>query len=885
MRCKDHGTSRLSIGGDIGSSALSRLAPLQFQVQSFKFPPISRLGQEKGRTSLFPTWNLKLETCVVGRDAELTQLHQRLEKALRGERQLIFVTGEPGIGKTTLVKAFLQTLDPRRSTLDACPWIGQGQCIEQYGAGEAYLPVLEALGRLCRGPDGERLDCFTQQHAPTWLVQMPALLSSTAYEALQRKTQEATRERMLREIVEALEAITAERPLVLVFEDLHWSDPSTLDLLSMVARRSEPARLLIIGTYRPVEVIMRAHRLQTVKHELQLHHYCQELALEPLSEAQVGEYVARRLEGGAHGRAPLRLAQLIAQRTEGNPLFVVAMVDDLIARGMFVQTDTRWELQEEAAAMESWIPDSIRHLVALQSGRLSSAEQQTLEAASIAGMEFSAATVAAALTTATELIERQCEQLTERQQFLRRLGVEEWPDGTLAARYGFLHAVYQQVWHERVSPTQLQHYHRQIGERRERAYGERAREIAVELAVHFEQGRVYWKAMQYLQQAGENAVQRSAYQEATSHLTKGLEVLKTLPDTAERAQQELTLQVALGTPLIATKGYAAPVVEQAYARARRLCQQVGETPQLFRVLGGLSAFYVVRGDLQAARELGEQQLRLAQNVQDPALLMRAHFALGPPLFFLGKFASAQKHLEQGIALYDSQKHRSRAVQDPGVVSLSYAALVLWHLGYPDQALKRTHEALALARELSHPFSLSAALWAITCLHQYRREEHAAQEQAEAAIALATEHGFAIWLATGTIWRGWALAEQGQIEEGMAQMSQGIGAWRATGAETMRPYFLTLLAAAYGKVGQTEEGLAVLAEALTRVDNAEEREYEAELYRLYGELSLRIGETEQSRRQNRSHRKTFPASPLPRFSVSSPEECFSQSHRDCSKAAS
>jgi predicted ATPase len=642
---------------------------------------------------------------------------------------------------------------------------------------------------------------------------------------------------MLRELAEALEVITQERPLILVLEDLHWSDPSTLDLLSMIARRTEPARLLILGTYRPLDVIVREHPLKTVKAELQLHGYCQELALEPLSEAQVAEYLAMRFEGGAHGRAPLRLAQLIAQRTEGNPLFVVAMVDDLIAGGMFMQTDTGWELKEEAATIESRIPDSIRQLVRLQSNRLSLEAQHTLEAASIAGMEFSAASVAAALTTETITVERQCEHLAQRQQFLRRLGVEEWPDGTLAARYSFLHALYQQLWHERVSPTQLQHYHLRIGERKERAYGERAREIAVELALHFEQGRDYRKAVQYLQQAGGNAVQRSANVEAISHLMKGLEVLKTLPDTPQRAQQELTLQVALGTPLIATKGYAAPVVEHAYARARTLCQQIGTTPLLFRVLGGLSAFYVVRGDLQAARKLGEQLLRLAQSVQNPDLLMRAHFALGPPLFFLGKFASAQKHLEQGIALYDPQKHSSHAVQDSGVASLSYAALVLWHLGYPDQALKRTYEALTLARELSHPFSVSLALWAITCLHQYRREEHVAQEQAEAAIALATEHGFAIWLATGTIWRGWALAEQGQIEEGIAQMSRGIGAWRATGAETHRPYFLTLLAAAYGKVGQTEEGLTLLAEALTRVDNAEEREYEAELYRLRGELTL------------------------------------------------
>jgi DNA-binding winged helix-turn-helix (wHTH) protein/predicted ATPase len=795
------------------------------------------------------TGNWQLTTNLVGRESELAQLHQWLEKTIRGERQLIFVTGEPGIGKTALVDAFRQRLEtgdwrlgPSFQALSLQPqasrvWLGWGQCIEHYGAGEAYLPILEALGRLCRGPESEQLITLLRQHAPTWLMQMPALLSTTEYEALQRRTQGATRERMLREIVEALEAIAAERPLVLVLEDLHWSDPSTLDLLSMVARRTEPARLLILSTYRPLDVTVHDHPLKTVKAELQLHGYCQELALEPLSEAQVAEYVAMRFLVGARRAVPLQLVRLIHQRTEGNPLFVVAMVDDLITRGVVVQTDAGWGLKETAATLEDRIPDSIRQLVTLQSERLSSEAQYTLEAASIAGMEFSAASVAAALTTETITVERQCEHLAQRRHFLRRVGIEEWPDGTLAARYSFLHALYQQLWHERVSPTQLQHYHRQIGERKERAYGERAREIAVELALHFEQGRDYRRAVQYLQQAGGNAVQRSANVEAISHLTKGLEVLKTLPDTPERAQQELTLQIALGTPLIATKGYAAPDVEHAYARARKLCQQVEATPQLFRVLGGLSAFYVVRGDLQAARKLGEQLLRLAQSVQDTALLLRAHFTLGPPLFFLGKFALAQKHLEQGIALYDSQKHSSRAVQDPGVASLSYCALALWHLGYPDQALKRTHEALTLARELSHPFSVGLALWAMTCLHQYRREEHAAQEQAEAAIALATEHGFAIWLATGTIWRGWALAERGQREEGMAQLSRGIEAWRATGAGTHRPYFLTLLAAAYGKVGQTEEGLAVLAEALTLVNKTGEREYEAELYRIKGELLL------------------------------------------------
>jgi predicted ATPase/DNA-binding winged helix-turn-helix (wHTH) protein len=810
------------------------------------------------------TGNWQLTTNLIGRESELAQLHQWLEKTLRGERQLIFVTGEPGIGKTTLVKAFAAGIEQlatdkrqeatgnrqRKKTSLSQPmpvaqslmpgvWLGWGQCIEQYGAGEPYLPVLEALGRLCRGPDGERLIALLQQHAPTWLAQMPALLSSTAYEALQHKTQGATRERMLREIVEALEVIAAERPLVLVLEDLHWSDPSTLDLLSMAARRSEPARLLLIGTYRPLDVIIREHPLKTVKQELQLHNYCRELALEPLSEAQVAEYLAMRFEVGAHSRASLRLVQLIAQRTEGNPLFLVSVVDDLIARGMFMQTDTGWELKEEAATIESRIPDSIRQLVALQSGRLSPAEQQTLEAASIAGMEFSAAAVAAALATNTAVIEQHCEHLVERQQFLRRLGVAEWPDGTLAARYGFLHALYQQLWHERVSPAQLQHYHLQIGKRKEHAYGERVREIAVELAVHFEQGGVDRKAIHYLQQAGENAVRCSAYQEATSHFTKGLELLKTFPDTPTRTQQELLLLKTLGPALMAAKGYAAPDVAQAYTRARELCQQVRETPRLLSVLLGLETYYAIRAQLQTARELGEQCLPLAQRMHDLPRLLQTHFGLEMALFHLGEFALAREHFEQSVALYQRQKHGSHRtlLQDPGVACLSYAALVLWSLGYPEQALKRSYEALTLAHELSHPFSLAVALNWTAWFHQYRREEQLTQERAEAEIALASEQGFPFWTAWGTIHRGWALAEQGQEEEGLMQIHQGLAAYQAMGSELVRPWFLALLAEAYGKEGQTEEGLAVLAEALDAVDKSGERFCEAELYRLKGQLTL------------------------------------------------
>jgi predicted ATPase len=329
--------------------------------------------------------------------------------------------------------------------------------------------------------------------------------------------------------------------------------------------------------------------------------------------------------------------------------------------------------------------------------------------------------------------------------------------------------------------------------------------------------------------------------EAISHLTKGLELLETLPDTPERTQQELRLQVTMGVALISTKGWAAPEVGKAYARARELCQQVGEIPQLFRVLWGLFRFYLVRAEHKTARELGEQLLSLAQHQQDPAFLLEAHFDWGAILYCLGEFAPAREHLEQSIARYDPQQHRSHTLvygSDPRVFCLSWTAHALWSLGYPDQALKRTQEALASAQELSHPFSLALALDYATILHQFRRERQAAQERAAAAIALCTEQGFAYYLAWGTVMQGWALAEQGRREEGIAQMRQSLAALRATGAELRQPYYLAMLAEAYGKAGKAEEGLTALAEALDRVNKTGERFYEADLYRLKGELTLK-----------------------------------------------
>jgi predicted ATPase len=416
------------------------------------------------------------------------------------------------------------------------------------------------------------------------------------------------------------------------------------------------------------------------------------------------------------------------------------------------------------------------------------------------------------------------------------------------AKYFFKHALIQEAAYQSLLKSKRQEYHQKIAQVLEERFLETVETRPEILAHHYTEAGLVRQAIPYWQKAGQRGIERSANVEALGHLTRGLELLNTLPDTSERAQQELALQIALGAPLRVTKGFAAPEVERVYARARELCQQIGETPQLFFVLRGLCGFYLARAQFQIARELGEQCLRLARNVPDSAFLMQARYLLGATLFCTGEIALAREHAEQGIALYNPQKHTSQALlygQDPGVACLFWLAWALWYLGYPDQSLKRGQEALTLAQGLSHPYSLAIALDLLAFLHQFRREEHAAQERAEESITISTEQGFEFFLEMGTILRGWSLAGQGSAEEGIAQISQGLAAWRATGAELYQPYWLALLAETFGKVGQTEEGLNVLAEALDTVQKNEERYYEAELYRLKGELLLALSAENQA----------------------------------------
>jgi predicted ATPase len=487
---------------------------------------------------------------------------------------------------------------------------------------------------------------------------------------------------MLRELAEALEVLTAERPLVLVLEDLHWSDHATLECLAYVVRRRDPARLLLLGTYRPVDVIVHVHPLRAMVTELRHHPQYAELVLDYLSTAATATYLRQRC--GAQPIPP-GLPQLVHQRTSGNPLFLVALVDELERQGLLETVGDAGESPGALAVLSEVIPTGLRQYIEQHLEQVSEADQALLEAASVAGSTFAVAAVAAGVGQAPETLEAHATALARQGQFIQARGTETWPDGTVTACYQFRHALYHEVVYARVSAGHRVRLHQQIGARKEAGYGARAWAIAAELAVHFERGRDAGRAVAYRRQAATNALQRWAYQEAIAHLTRGLEALHRLPETAERMQQELDMQTTLGRVLIDTRGYTSPEALQAYTRAHMLCRQVGDSRQLFRVLLGLGGFYYTGGELQTAREHEEQLLSLAQSLSDRTLLIIAHGGLGRILYTLGELTRAHTHLEESMALADPQR---KSGYEGTWIYLS--AWTLWLLGYPDQALQRLH---------------------------------------------------------------------------------------------------------------------------------------------------------------------------------------------------
>jgi predicted ATPase len=522
---------------------------------------------------------------------------------------------------------------------------------------------------------------------------------------------------------------------------------------------------------------------------------------------------------------PVEVQQQIISKTDGVPLFVEELTKMVVESGLLREVEGHYELTGPLPPLA--IPTTLHDSLMARLDRLATIKEVAQLGATV-GREFSYELLLAVSSVEEASLQQALGKLVEAEVLYQR-GLPP------QAHYLFKHALIQDAAYQSLLKSTRQQYHQRIAQVLAERFAETIQTQPELVAHHYTEAGLIPQALPFWQQAGERAVQRSANIEAISHLSTGLKLLKALPDTPEHVQQELTLQLTLGEALQVTKGYAVPEAKHTYDRARALCQQVGETPQLFPLLGGLWAFYVNRGELQTARELGEQLLTLAQRLPSPAPPISAHHALGTTLFCLGEIVLAREHFERSITLADHHPHDAPPLVMAACLSL--AAFTLWMLGYPDQALKRSQEALALVQERPHPFPVVVSRCYAALFYQYRREWQAAQEQAEAAITLATEQGFPHWLAWGTCLRGRILVEQGQAEEGIVQIREGLAFFQAMGSELTRPHFLGLLAQAYGKNGQREEGLRALAEALEVVHETGERVREAELMRLKGELTL------------------------------------------------
>ena len=775
-----------------------------------------------------------LSGALVGRTKELASLARSLREVQRGERRVVFLAGEAGIGKTTLVEHFLA-----KTKASADVRISRGQCIEQYGASEPYLPWIEVLNHFAANYGKERLAGLLRRYAPMWLAQLPWLIESAERKDLQREIAGLTRERMIRELAETLEALAADGPVVVVLEDLHWSDPSSIGLLGYLARRRQRSRLLLIGTYRPMELQASAQHMMTLKQDLLTHGFCEEQQLEFLTREAVAEYLNARFPG-----APTDLAVEIHRRTDGNPLFMVNVIDYLVARDALTHEDGQWQIRKNAEAAELEVPDSLKKMVERQLDCLSQDERRVLQAASVAGVAFSGASVAAILEERVESTEEGLGALARRGSFVKPADRQVWPDGTQSDGYAFIHVLYQNVLYDRIGAARRIRMHRLAGECLEAVYGVQAREVAAELALHFQRGRDSKRAVRYLAQAGENAVRRSAYVEAITLLNDGMKLLPALCKGPDRDKSELQLLVPLGVSYINSRGYAVPEVGSTFRRAHKLSRSATDIGQRFRALRGLWFFLEQRAHLRKARSVAEELVRVARGQSDRAGLLEGYRILATTSFHLGNFPRALQYVQRGLALYDAECQSSRFYldgQDPGICSLVWQGWLEWYLGRPDRALTSAKQGVELARRMGHPFSLSYALNFAARLHICRREPEEAEGYSSEGIDCAREHGLTSMLAIGQVLHGWSAAFLGDADGAITELEEGLGRWRSTGSLLVTPYWMSLLASALDKAGRTTSALRVLDDALTEAQQTEERWFECDLYLLKAAI---VGRGEQ-----------------------------------------
>jgi DNA-binding winged helix-turn-helix (wHTH) protein len=681
----------------------------------------------------------------VGRDQELDALDGHFRRVLQGQRRIVLVTGEAGVGKSTLLDAFEQRLAGHNGMR-----IARGQCVEGFGGKEAYYPILDAFGQLIRGPGAEGIIQILASQAPTWLIQFPALLKAEQREALQREILGATRERMVREICEALELLTTTDPLALVLEDLHWADPSTLDLISALARRRGPCKLLVLGTYRPVDVILLQSPLKALRQDLVMHKLCFEIALERLTESDVAGYLAAEFPGDL----PADFAELVYRHSEGNPLFMTAIVSDLLKSGLLVNEEGAWRLTARLTQIVPGVPETLQQMLEIQAEHLSEAEQRVLKGASIAGRRFSAWAVAAMLDSDVAEAEDICESLAHRQQFLRPGRAAGVLGAMQSAHYEFRHSLYREALYRRIPEGQRARWHRRLAERAEEllthsngaAAPDTALELASELALHFEHGRDFERAARYLILSAENAGRRYAHRDAAAILEHAAGLLSGIaPDAARILQIEILERISDARYAVGDLDGSAEADGAVIALAEERALKVPQVTALTR-LARVMAF----SDPDACVTVCERAVRVCGLHDDQLLQARTEMLAGTWQIITNGWSK-----QQADRCAAARKKIAEALgpEKPAYYEILYAHVQALHGEYRDayeiarSGLERAAETRSLVVYLSSLSSLALALMHLGWWGELRGT-------LESGMELAEKNGNQPWRALFAAMLGW-----------------------------------------------------------------------------------------------------------------------------------
>ena len=778
-----------------------------------------------------------VERRTVGRERERAVLREAWDGVARGRGILVSVSGEPGIGKTTLVEEMLAelSLDPRR------PRVARGRCSERLAGTDAYLPILEALEGLLRGPGSEVIASAMKRVAPTWYLQVaPNVIGDSPDERALMNIQATSQERLKRELATLMEELGRVAPVVLFLDDLHWSDVSTVDVLAYLTTRLGSMRVMVLATVRPAELLTTRHPFAQLKLDLQARGICREISLDFLTAIEVAEFIDREFPG--HDLSG-EFAALIHARTEGSPLFMVDLLRYLRTEGTVSNASGAWRLSVPLSAVARSLPESIRGMIQRKIEQLSEADRKLLIAASVQGYEFDTAIVAKLVGLDPADLEERLESLEHVYAFVRRSREDELPNGALSVRYRFVHVLYQNALFASLTPSRRVSFSALAAESLLEAYGPASSQIAVDLAQLFETARDVPRAIEYLAIAADAAVRILANQEAALLARRGLELLQNQPETDARSEREMSLLTTLGVALGAMQGMATPEVGKVHARAYDLWKRLGARPNLFPVAYAQWAYRIISGQINVSLSIGSELLQMSEASGDRAMAVVANNCLGITLHHLGEHRAAAEHFDRGMRVYSRDLRTAflGVPLDPGVAFIAESSRVLSVLGYPDQATQRVREAIDLAESFGHPESAGFANLFGAFLYQFFNDGEKALEYANTVLAVSRERDVATTLGWGLSLHGWALGAVGRLDDGIAELRDSLARQRAAGSEVARPQFAWMLGDVCGRAGRYEEAIAAITDGLDTAARTGDHYWDGELNRLKGEIVIRSGE--------------------------------------------